>query len=130
MTKLQISDINMRNSYISLLTINFNKNICYDSDAIFRIFFTNGYDSENAICVQDSMGLPMWGLIYGIRSKIFTYSFDTNIQRGFGSESTDVPITVVACGKNTAQYIKINGIITRSKSNIIYVNSPDSILML
>ena len=115
--------------YTASLTLNFNENLSNDTNAIYRVFFTNdeaattplgyNYGTANAITVQDSSAVSMNGSVGGASSKTFTYSYDTNIQRGAGSAAKDAPITVVAIGLSTSQYVKATGTITRSTSNAI-----------
>jgi hypothetical protein len=115
--------------YTASLTVNYNENLSNDANAIFKIFFTNdsaattpnGYNfgTANAIVVKDASGVNMSGSVSGATSKIFTFDYDGNIQRGAGSAGKDAPITVVAIGLSTGQYVKSTGTITKSTSNSI-----------
>ena len=57
-------------------------------------------------------------------SIVLSYSYDSNIDRGPASSGTDAPITVVALGLNSAQYVNATGTITRSTSNTVSLTSP------
>ena len=45
--------------------------------------------------------------------------YDGNIQRGSGSSGVDAPVTVVAIGLTTGQYVKSTGTITKSTANTV-----------
>lgn len=60
----------------------------------------------------------MGGKVNGNSSLSLTYDYDTNDQRGAGSEAVDAPITVVAIGLSGAQYVLTTTTITRSNANI------------
>jgi len=113
--------------FVAAGTINFNANLSTDTDAVYRMFFTNDDAGDNsgrdfgtidAITVQDNTGptdvegsVPQAG---GGSSVAFDYDYDGNDQRGAASTSTDVPITLVAIGLGTAQYVLATGTITRA----------------
>ena len=112
--------------YASAGAIAFNTALQNDSDAIYRMFFTNDdagsdagndFGTDNAVLVNDNSSAPISGNIAGAVSIVFDYDYDGNTQRGAGSEGTDAPVTLVAIGLNTAQYVLATGTITRSKSN-------------
>ena len=114
--------------FTASLTIEFGSNLVSDSDAVYRVFFTNddagdnlGYDfgTANAITVQDDTASGMFGTVGGASSATFTYDYDGNTQRGTGSSGTDAPITVVALGLETGQYVSATGTIARSTSNVV-----------
>ncbi len=109
--------------YVAAGTINFSQTLQDDADAEFWVFFTNddaGDDAGNdfgtpgAIIVDDDGGADIQGLVAGQPSISFTYDYDGNVQRGAGSAGTDVPITIVAIGLDTGQYVVTSGTITRS----------------
>ena len=113
--------------FVAAGSIAFNSNLSTDVDAIYRMFFTNddaGDDSGrdfgtiDAITVQDNSGpTDIEGAVPqspGGSSVAFDYDYDGNQQRGSGSEGTDVPITIVAIGLSTAQYVVATGTIGRS----------------
>lgn len=114
--------------YVATITLNFNDNLQSDSNAVYRVFFTNddaglnlGYDygTSNAIVVQDASSSNMSGSISGNSSISLAYDYDGNIQRGAASAGTDAPVTVVAIGLSTGQYVKSTGTITKSTANTV-----------
>jgi len=66
----------------------------------------------------------MGGLVSGSSSKSFGYDYDTNVQRGAGSDGDNAPITAVAIGLNSAQYVLATSTIERSSSNIVTLTAP------
>jgi hypothetical protein len=66
----------------------------------------------------------MGGLVDGESSIQFGYDYDTNEQRGTGSEGEIAPITVVAIGLGNAQYVLATGNIERSNANIVTLTAP------
>lgn len=117
--------------YKASLTINFNQYLQTDSSAIYQVFFTNdsaattptnkNFGTANAITVQDGSATPvaMKGNIGGASSVTYTFDYDGNVQRGAGSAAKDAPITVVAIGLSTGQYVMATGTIARSTANSI-----------
>jgi hypothetical protein len=109
--------------YTAALTINFGEYLQDDTDAIYNVYFTNDDAGDNlgrdfgtvdAILVKDASGADMTGLVGGLEFTTKTYAFDTNVQRGAASAGTDAPITVMAIGLQTGQYVKATTTITRS----------------
>jgi hypothetical protein len=115
--------------FVAAGTIVFNDNLQNDSQAIYKVFFTNadGYENagsdfgtENAIIINDSSGPnPITGSVGTSASVQFDYDFDNNIQRGDSSSGSVVPFTAVALGLTTAQYVVATGNINRSTANTI-----------
>ena len=117
--------------FTASLTLEFGGNLVSDSDAVYRVFFTNddagdnlGYDfgTANAITVEDATSptpQDMAGTVGGASSVTFTYDYDGNVQRGSASAGDDAPITVVALGLETGQYVSATGTIARSTSNVV-----------
>ena len=114
--------------YTAALTINFGDNLKNDTDAIYRVYFTNddagsnlGYDfgTSNAILVNDADGNPMSGSVSAASSIVKTFAYDTNVQRGAGSAGTDAPVTVMAIGLSTGQYVVATSTIQRSSANVV-----------
>lgn len=114
--------------FTASLTLEFGANLVADTDAVYRVFFTNddagsnlGYDfgTSNAITVDNASGVDISGSVGGNTSLTFTYDYDGNVQRGAGSASTDAPITVVGIGLSTGQYVSATGTIARSTSNVV-----------
>jgi hypothetical protein len=119
--------------YVAILTIQFGDNLVADAGAIYRVFFTNddagdnaGYDfgTANAITCNTNLGATMSGTVGGASSVQLAYDYDGNVQRGAASAATEAPITVVALGLATAQYVKAAGSITRSTANVVSLVSP------
>ena len=115
------------NPFVAAGSIQFNANLSTDPDAIYRMFFTNddagdnnGFDfgTINAITVQDNSGpTDIEGAVPqqpGGSSVAFDFDYDGNTQRGAGSAGTDAPITIVAIGLATAQYVLATGTILRA----------------
>jgi hypothetical protein len=114
--------------YVAILTLQFGDNLVNDAGAIYRVFFTNddagdnsGYDfgTANAITVNDNDSVPMAGNVSGATSKQLTFDYDNNSQRGVASKGVDAPITVVALGLSTAQYVIATGTVGKSISNVV-----------
>ena len=106
----------------------FNTNLTDDSNAIYKVFFTNDdagdntgrdFGTENAIIIEDNSDLPITGSVGGTASIAFSYDYDGNVQRGAASAETDVPFTGVALGLGTAQYVVTTGTWTRSTTNTV-----------
>lgn len=114
------------NKYVAAGRISFNDNLQSDAQAIYVMFFTNDdagsdlgrdYGTKEAIVVNDNDGNPIQGNISGSSYVDYTYDYDGNIQRGSGSQQTNAPITLVAIGLETAQFVILTGTIERSKTN-------------
>ena len=61
----------------------------------------------------------MVGNVGGATSKQLSFDYDNNVQRGTGSDGTDAPITVVAIGLATGQFVSVTGTIVRSTTNVV-----------
>lgn len=114
--------------YVAAGRMEFNSNLQNDSDAYYRVFFTNddagdnlGYDygTDNAITIKDADGNDIAGDIGGVSFKTFTFDYDGNVQRGTGSAGEDAPYTAIASGYATAKFAVAVGTITQSTSNVI-----------
>lgn len=110
--------------FVSAGSINFNVNLQNDAAAEYTMFFTNDdagdntgrdYGTVNAIIVEDSLSADITGLVSAQSSVSFTYDYDGNVQRGAASAGEDAPVTIVAIGLNTAQFVITTGTITRAK---------------
>lgn len=119
--------------YTAILTLKFGDNLVADASSIYTVYFTNdaagdnsGYNfgTANAIVVKDATTVDMDGEIGGNSEIQFTYDYDANVQRGAASAGTVAPITVVAIGFATAQYIKATGSIARSIANTVTLTAP------
>jgi hypothetical protein len=113
-------------AFVAVGSISFNVNLQQDSAAEYWMYFTNDdagsntgrdFSTPNAIIVQDENGNDISGSVGGASSVQFTFDYDNNVQRGPGSNNTDAPITVVAIGLDTAQYVITTATIERSKAN-------------
>jgi len=113
--------------FVASGNINFNANLSTDVDAVYRMFFTNDDTGDNtgrdfgtidAITVQDNAGpTDIAGAVPqspGGSSQAFDFDYDGNLQRGTGSDGTDAPITIVAIGLSTGQYVVATGTILRA----------------
>ena len=119
----------------------FNPNLTNDDNSKYWLFFSNDdagdnlgrdYGTENAIIVEDattptanaiqgfvnaSGGATHGGtrsVVDGTTSITFTYAYDTNVQRGGASAGIDAPVTLVAIGAPTAQFVIASGTITQA----------------
>jgi hypothetical protein len=106
----------------------FNDNLVTDTDAVYRVFFTNDDAGDNnnqdfgtsaAITIQDNSGPADIAGSASAATIPFDYDFDNNIQRGPASSGENAPFTAVAIGLSTAQYVVTTGTIVRSTSNSI-----------
>lgn len=113
--------------FVAVVTVNFNANLQSDTDAIYRVFFTdangNQYGSSTAILVDDNAGSDVAGNVSGSASVQFDFDYDGNTQGG-RTAGTDADITVVAIGLNTGQFVSATGTITRSNSNSVSLVAP------
>lgn len=120
----------------------FNPNLANDDNSKYWLFFSTDdagdnlgrdYGTENAIIVEDAT-LPTANQIAGFVtagggathggtrtvnadgsiSITFTYAYDTNSQRGTASQGVDAPVTLVAIGAPTAQFVIATGTITQA----------------
>lgn len=110
--------------FVASGSINFNVNLQNDAQAEYTMFFTNDdagdntgrdYGTSSAIIVNDSTGTPIAGNVSGQSFISFTYDYDGNVQRGAASAGVDAPVTIVAIGLSTAQFVITTGTITRAK---------------
>lgn len=135
--------------YVAALTINFGTNLQDDQYAKYWVFFTTAavgnYGTADAVLVQDKDGTvmgeelgrdhrinPEWTIEGSPVKRTFathSYNYDSNDQRGGGTYNsgdgvgdtakTDAPITVVAIGLSTGQYVTATGNIARSIANSV-----------
>lgn len=108
--------------YVAAGNLLFNDNLQNDSSAYYWMFFTSvpsgSYGTVDAIIVQDNSGDPISGAVSGAASISFDFDYDGNTQGG-RTAGTDAPVTVVAIGLSTAQYVKTTSTIARSTANNI-----------
>lgn len=113
--------------YVASGKISFNDNLKNDTSAKYWMFFTNddaatvptgkNFGTANAIITKNNSNVDIKGIIGGASDISFDFDYDNNIQRGAGSNGKDAPITIVAQGLGTAQYVKSTGTIIRSNAN-------------
>jgi len=103
--------------FVAAGTLFFNENLTGDTNAIYKLFFTNddagdniGFDfgTQDAIIINQNNGNPITGSVSGQPSIDFDYDYDGNTQRGAASAGSDVPYTAVSLGLGTAQYVNSN----------------------
>lgn len=102
--------------YVAAGTINFNENLINDANAIYRMYFTAGFGTAGAILVDDKDGVDISGNVGGSATKSFSFDYDGNVQGG-RTAGTDAPVTLVALGLSTGQYVKATGTIGRTNAN-------------
>jgi hypothetical protein len=66
----------------------------------------------------------MSALVGGSGVASLSFDYDGNVQRGTNSNGVDAPITAVAIGLSTGQFVKATGTISRSTSNSISLVAP------
>jgi hypothetical protein len=72
------------------------------------------YGTKDAIIVKDSLGADIAGDVSAQSSIPFTYDYDGNVQRGGASAASVAPVTLVAIGLDTAQFVISTGSISRT----------------
>lgn len=113
--------------FVAALTVNFGDNLQADQFARYWVFFTNAGGNEfgttDAIIVNDNDGVPMAGNVnpnWPTSRANVTHSFDyDNNTQGGRTGNTDAPITAVAIGLQTGQYVLATSNITRSTANSV-----------
>ena len=109
-------------AYVAAGVINFSDTLQTDTNAVYRMFFTNTplgqFGATNAITVTDADGVEIAGTVSNRASVAFSFDYDWNTQ-GDRTPGTDANVTVVAIGLDGAQYVMANGSIGRSTSNVI-----------
>jgi len=112
--------------FVANLLIQFGDNLQQDPASIYRVFFTddsagtgagNNFGSAGAITLQDNDKNYMQGYVSARTSVSHSYDYDGNNQRRGSSAGKDAPITVIAIGTTTAQYVTATGTILRSTAN-------------
>lgn len=103
--------------FVAAGRITFNENLINDPDAIYRVYFTTGFGTASAILVNNKAGSPISGNVSGQGYVEFDYDYDGNVQRGGGTAGTQAPVTIVAIGLSTGQYVTSTGTILRSNAN-------------
>jgi hypothetical protein len=97
-----------------------------DPNFIYRMYFTSNpggnYGTANAVLVKDGSGVDISGAA-PTGSVPFTIAYDTNTQGG-RTAGTDLSVTVVGIGLNTAQFVTATAVITRGIGQNISVTAP------
>jgi len=109
--------------FLATGTISFNANLVADSDAIYRMFFTSGFNSASAVLVDDNSGTDISGTVGGASSVAFDFDYDGNTQGG-RTAGTDANVTIVAVGLNSAQHVIATGTITRATGQNFSLVAP------
>lgn len=106
--------------YVAAGNIYFNDNLQNDASAKYWMFFTsangNDFGTSNAIIVEDTTSAGITGLVSAQSNVSFDFDYDGNVQGG-RTAASDAPVTLVASGLGTAQYVKATGTIVRSNAN-------------
>jgi hypothetical protein len=89
----------------------------------FSYALTHAPESE-AADVAGTVRPNMVGNVDGQASIQFSFNYDGNIQRGAASAGDPAPITVVAIGLQTAQFVKATGTINQSIANSVSLVAP------
>jgi hypothetical protein len=117
------SGVNRNFPFTAAGTLVFNTNLQNDTNAKYWLFFSNDdagdnlgrdYGTKDAIIVDNASGVDIAGTVGGSPSVAFTYDYDGNVQRGSASAGQDAPVTLVAIGLDTAQFVITTGTITRA----------------
>jgi hypothetical protein len=91
------------------------------------MFFTSvpsgDYGTSNAIIVEDATAVQITGDINAQASIAFTFDYDNNVQGG-RTQAQPAPVTVVAIGLSTAQFVRVTSTLARTKTNNISVVAP------
>jgi hypothetical protein len=105
-----------------VITLNYSQTLVDDTGAVFKMFFTNDdagdntgrdFGTINAIIVQDDTLTDISGTVPSLTAN-YNYAYSANVQRGAASGGTDAPVTIVAIGLGTAQYVLATGTITNT----------------
>ena len=117
--------------FVAAGTFVFNSILVGDESASYKVYFTevatgpnsgSSYDTVDAIIVNDNSGQPMTGSIT-TQNIAFTYDYDFNVQRGDSFSGSDAPITVVALGLTSAQWISAEFTITEGTGLSFPINA-------
>jgi hypothetical protein len=108
--------------FVAAGTITFNTYLQTDPSSSYKMFFTStpsgSYGSASAIIVNDNDGNPITGSAYGLSSVAFSYDYEGNNQGG-RIANTEAPVTLVAIGLGTGQYVSTVGTLVRSNANAL-----------
>ena len=109
--------------FVAAGALNFNQFLTIDSAAVYRMFFTSGFETPSAILVNDNSGSAISGNVAGNSSIPFDFDYDGNNQGG-RTPGTDAAVTVVAIGEDDAQYVVAEAVITRASGQNIALVAP------
>ena len=87
-------------------------------------YANSGTDEGNTADTGGTVTQLIAGNVGGNTSRQFTFAYDTNVQRGSGSDGVDAPITVVAIGLSGAQYVLTEGTLQRTTANAVSLVAP------
>lgn len=114
-------------AFLAIISISVNTNLLDDNDTKIVVFFTNDnagdntgrdFGTDEAITVQTTTSTDMISENPSVSPVDFEFDYDNNTQRGAASAGTDAPVTIVAIGLNTAQYVSTAGTVTRQSTNV------------
>ena len=124
-------------NFVALFTINFGDNLKQDPYSKYYVFFTTSggtdenYGEINAVLVDHVDPVPgdMTGLVNPTNTPnernfvAHQYDYDTNVQRGVGTDKTDAPVTVIGIGLEKSQWVLATGTIKRDKTSSVTLTS-------
>lgn len=122
--------------YTATGSLLFNDNLTGDADAMYWMFFTSigtsAYGTSDAWIVRETNSDGISGSVGAQSSIAFTFDYDLDdtggesgvnhgriYERAAAETPEDAPVTVVAIGLETAQFVKTTSTITRSTGNNI-----------
>lgn len=128
--RLQFTDISgeVRTfPFVAAGTITFNNNLQNDTDAKYWMFFSSvpsgDYGTISGVIVDDNNDNDITGFVNGQASVTFDFDYDNNVQGG-RTAATNAPVTLVAIGLSTGQYVSVEGTISRSSANSFNLIAP------
>jgi hypothetical protein len=110
--------------FVATITLNFGDNLKFDTNSKYWLFFTtlpgatDDFGQVGAVLVKNASLTDITGNISAASNVTWTFDYDSNVQGG-RTASTPAPVTAVAIGLSTGQYVSATGTIARSKSNSI-----------
>jgi hypothetical protein len=143
---LEFADVNFAGTYrtfpfVAAGSLVFNDVIQGDTTATYWLFFTNDdagdnagndFDTSGAIIIDNNAGTDITGTVSASSSIAFDYDYDNNVQRGTGSDGTDVPYTGICIGAESGgtQHVLTTGTITASTANTVnFVGSLERVYL-
>lgn len=110
--------------FVATITLNFGSNLINDVNAKYWLFFTtlpgatDDFGQSGAVLVKNAVSTDVTGNVTGASSVTWTFDYDNNVQGG-RTAGVAAPVTAVAIGLSTGQYVSATGTIARSKSNSV-----------